>query len=214
MQELFDFYGAHEYAYEFLYWSNAAFFPGRIWMRRCPRRTGSPTCGSLGSSKVGEIVKIKIKRVTYWWLKTILKTLQFIFSLDYIPKTEEEDIVFTLAMVIIEIDHVFKTRPSILCVTQKRAFMPLYIVLGQHRACMPVYIGKSGHLVGWHRCLTDRQTTEYSATQLLSSIQFKLSHAIYKFLDSLQGNLHIWRSGRGENRLDSSFTTLLTVVTS
>ena len=25
---------------------------------------------------------------------------------------------------------------------------------------------------------TDRQTTEYSATQLLSSIQFKLSHAI------------------------------------
>ena len=24
-----------------------------------------------------------------------------------------------------------KTRPSILCVTQKRAFMPLYIVLGQ-----------------------------------------------------------------------------------
>ena len=40
------------------------------------------------------------------------------------------------------------TRPSILCVTQKRAFMPLYIVMGQHRACMPVYIGKSGHLVG------------------------------------------------------------------
>ena len=26
-------------------------------------------------------------------LKTILKTLQFIFSLDYIPKTEEEDIL-------------------------------------------------------------------------------------------------------------------------
>ena len=41
-----------------------------------------------------------------------------------------------------------KTRPSILCVTQKRAFMPLYIVLGQQRACMPVYIGKSGDLVG------------------------------------------------------------------
>ena len=49
------------------------------------------------------------------------------------------------------------TRPSILCVTQKRTFMPLYIVLGQQRACMPVYIGKSGDLVGWHRCLTDRQ---------------------------------------------------------
>ena len=25
------------------------------------------------------------------------------------------------------------TRPSILCVTQKRAFMPLYIVLGQYK---------------------------------------------------------------------------------
>ena len=49
------------------------------------------------------------------------------------------------------------TRPSILCVTQKKAFMPLYIVLGQHRACMPVYIGKSGNLVRCHRCLTDRQ---------------------------------------------------------
>ena len=78
-----------------------------------------------------------------------------------------------------------KTRPSILCVTQKRAFMPLYIVLGQQRACMPVYIGKSGDLVGWHRCLTHwlthSQTTEYRATQLLSSIQFKLSHAIVAF---------------------------------
>ena len=41
-----------------------------------------------------------------------------------------------------------QTRPSILCVTQKRAFMPLYIVLGQQRACIPVYIGKSGDLVG------------------------------------------------------------------
>ena len=40
------------------------------------------------------------------------------------------------------------TRPSILCVTQKSAFMPSYIVLGQQRACMPVYIGKSGDLVG------------------------------------------------------------------
>ena len=28
---------------------------------------------------------------------------------------------------------------------------------------------------------TDRQTTEYSATQLLSSIQFKLSHAMLEF---------------------------------
>ena len=83
-----------------------------------------------------------------------------------------------------------KTRPSILCVTQKRAFMPLYIVLGQHRACMPVYIGKSGDLVGWHRCLTYSQTTEYRATQLVSSITHKLSHAINKsnsFWDTLLG---------------------------
>ena len=58
--------------------------------------------------------------------------------------------------------------------------MPLYIVLGQQRACMPVYIGKSGDLVRCYRCLTDTQTTEYSATQLLSSIQFKLSHAIHE----------------------------------
>merc|ERR1712209_322248 len=72
------------------------------------------------------------------------------------------------------------TRPSILCVTQKRAFMPLYIVLGQQRACMPVYIGKSGDLVRCYRCLTDTQTTEYRATQLLYSIQFKLSHAMSK----------------------------------
>ena len=56
--------------------------------------------------------------------------------------------------------------------------MPLYIVLGQQRACMPVYIGKSGDLVRCYRCLTDTQTTEYRATQLLYSIQFKLSHAI------------------------------------
>ena len=43
---------------------------------------------------------------------------------------------------------------------------------------MPVYIGKSGDLAGCYRCLTHRQTTEYSATQLVSSIKFKLSHAI------------------------------------
>ena len=43
---------------------------------------------------------------------------------------------------------------------------------------MPVYIGKSGDLVGCYRCLTDTQTTEDRATQLLYSIQFKLSHAI------------------------------------
>ena len=31
-------------------------------------------------------------------------------SLDYIPKTEEEDIVFTLAMVIVHIVHIIQTR--------------------------------------------------------------------------------------------------------
>ena len=44
---------------------------------------------------------------------------------------------------------------------------------------MPVYIGKveiwSGDTDAWH---TDSQTTEDRATQLLSSIKFKLSHAI------------------------------------
>ena len=52
------------------------------------------------------------------------------------------------------------------------------MVQGQHRACMPEYIGKSGDLVGCYRCLTYSQTTEYRATQLVSSIKFKLSHAI------------------------------------
>ena len=48
---------------------------------------------------------------------------------------------------------------------------------------MPVYIVKSGDLVGCYRCLThtqtDRQTSEYRATQLVSSIKHKLSHAIW-----------------------------------
>ena len=35
----------------------------------------------------------------------IIFELLILFSLDYIPKTEEEDIVFTLAMVIIHIIH-------------------------------------------------------------------------------------------------------------
>ena len=47
---------------------------------------------------------------------------------------------------------------------------------------MPVYIGKSGDLVGCYRCLTHSlthsQPTENRATQLVSSIKFKLSHAI------------------------------------
>ena len=47
---------------------------------------------------------------------------------------------------------------------------------------MPVYIGKSGDLVGCYRCLThsltQRQQNICRATQLVSSIKFKLSHAI------------------------------------
>ena len=43
---------------------------------------------------------------------------------------------------------------------------------------MPVYIGKRGDLVGCYRSLTHSQTTENRATQLLSSIKHKLSHAI------------------------------------
>ena len=53
---------------------------------------------------------------------------------------------------------------------------------GQQRACMPVYIGKSGDLVGCYRSLTDRQTTEYRATQLVQNIKLKLSHAIINCL--------------------------------
>ena len=52
------------------------------------------------------------------------------------------------------------------------------MVQGQQRACMPLYIRKSRDLVRWHRCLTDWQTSEYRATQLVSSIKHKLSHAI------------------------------------
>ena len=55
------------------------------------------------------------------------------------------------------------------------------MVQGQQRACMPVYIGKSGDLVRCYRCLTDRQTTEYRATQLVYSIKLKLSHVISKW---------------------------------
>jgi len=43
-----------------------------------------------------------------------------------------------------------------------------YMVQGQHRACMPVYIGKSGDLVGWHRCLTHWLTHRQQNIVLLS----------------------------------------------
>ena len=57
-----------------------------------------------------------------WWVKRFVYSISCCFGLYYLKFT--------------------KTRPSILCVTQKRAFMPLYIVVGQQRVCMPVYIGK------------------------------------------------------------------------
>ena len=44
---------------------------------------------------------------------------------------------------------------------------------------MPVYIGKNGEWTfGWVTPMPDAQTTEDRATQLVSSINFKLSHAI------------------------------------
>ena len=59
-------------------------------------------------------------------------------------------------------------------------------------------IGKSGALVGCHRCLTYSQTSEYRATQLVSSIKHKLSHAIVTdiYYDGiLYYNLHQSRFG-------------------
>ena len=47
------------------------------------------------------------------------------------------------------------TKPSILCVTQLRAFMP-------------VYIEKSGDLVGCYRSLTDRQTDNRTRSSWLN----------------------------------------------
>ena len=63
------------------------------------------------------------------------------------------------------------------------------MVQGQQRACMPVYIGKSGDLVGCYRSLTHSQTTEYSATQLVCSIKFKLSHAMRQDYQHHQGRI-------------------------
>ena len=58
--------------------------------------------------------------------------------------------------------------------------MPLYIVLCQQRAYACIYWKKwrFGRVTPMPDILTHSQTTEYRATQLLSSIQFKLSHAI------------------------------------
>ena len=68
------------------------------------------------------------------------------------------------------------------------------LVLGgysQQRACMPVYIGKSGDLVGCYRCLTYSQTTEYRATQLVSSIKFKLSHAMKRQIEKVSHEFNL-----------------------
>ena len=55
------------------------------------------------------------------------------------------------------------------------------MVQGQQRACMPVQLyilEKVDIWSGVTDALHHSQTTEYSATQLVSSIKFKLSHAI------------------------------------
>ena len=52
---------------------------------------------------------------------------------------------------------------------------------------MPVNIEKSWDLVRCYRSLTHWQTTEYSATQLVSSINHKLSHAIFFRYQSIKG---------------------------
>ena len=64
-----------------------------------------------------------------------------------------------------------RTRPSILCVT-------LLVNIESVKGLYACIYWKSGDLVRCHRCLTYIQTTEYSATQLVESIKFKLSHAI------------------------------------
>ena len=65
---------------------------------------------------------------------------------------------------------IIATRPSILCVTQLTAFMPVYIEKKW----------RFGRVLPMPHTLTDRQTTEYRATQLVLSIKFKLSHAIWQ----------------------------------
>ena len=73
-----------------------------------------------------------------------------------------------------------QTRPSILCVTQK-GLLCLYILYWVSKGLVCLYILEKVEI--WSGVTdasqTDRQTTEYRATQLLSSIKHKLSHAIY-----------------------------------
>ena len=59
------------------------------------------------------------------------------------------DTTFLKKKICIELDQVYAVRDSI------KGFY----------AC--IYIEESGDLVGCCRCLADRQTTEYSATQLV-----------------------------------------------
>ena len=90
------------------------------------------------------------------------------------------------------------------------------MVHGQQRACMPVYIGKSGDLVGCYRFLTYRQTSEYRATQLVSSIKHKLSHAIcVKETHNLLSNMQVISSdflSMGELGLSVSNVLDLTLI--
>ena len=46
-------------------------------------------------------------------------------------------------------------------------------------------IGGTGSVQGFYASTTDRQTIEYSATQLVLSLQFNLSHAITEIITAL-----------------------------
>ena len=71
------------------------------------------------------------------------------------------------------------TLQHLVCATRGREKLDQVYCAWLSKGLLCLYIlKKSGDLVGFYQCLTHRQTTEYSATQLVYSIQFKLSHAI------------------------------------
>ena len=78
------------------------------------------------------------------------------------------------------------------------------MVQSQYRACMPVYIGKSGDLVGWHRCLTDRQ----QKIGLLSfSTVSSLSWVTQCHSPSFHNDFHL--PGSSQSPLLSSFSSII-----
>ena len=69
---------------------------------------------------------------------------------------------------------------QVYCAWLKKGLLCLYILYWVSKVLVCLYILEkveiwSGVTDAWH---TDSQTTEYRATQLVSSIKFKLSHAI------------------------------------